>query len=135
MYSDDPARILDLATALEKNGQGAAAIEKYRKVVELLPTSWKAHSSLATLLAESGNVEGAIRHFELAGKIQPDFLNFVNLFTLYLDLGKYEKATQLMPQILETSRQSNSPEEHERLEQELKRVEAQIRMQSTTRPF
>ena len=135
MHPDDPARTLDLATALEKNGQVARAIEKYRKAIELLPTSWKAHSSLATLLAESGNVEGAIRHFELAGEIQPDFLNSVNLFTLYLAVGKYERATQLMPQILQASRESNSPEEHQRLEQELKRVEAQIRMQSTTRPF
>lgn len=136
LYPDNPARILDLATALEKNGQGSKAIEKYLKVVELLPTSWKAHSSLATLLAESGNAEEAIHHFELAGEIQPDFMNSVNLLTLYLHLGKFEKATQLMPVILKTSRALNSPEEHERIELELQKVAAEIRRQTARRlPF
>ncbi len=130
MYPDNPARILDLATALEKNGQGSKAIEMYRKVVDLLPTSWKAHSSLATLLAESGKVEEAIHHFELADEIQPDFLNSVNLLTLYLHLGRFEEVTQLMPQILKTSRELNSPEDHERLERELRQVEAEIRRQA-----
>lgn len=133
IHPGDPITIFNLAAALEKNGQNLQAIEEYQKYVDLQPKSWKAQSSLATLLAESGRPEEAIHHFELASEIQPDFMNYANLLTLYLQAGLSEKIIQIIPLVLKASREEHSPEEHERVELQLKKMESQIRNHPTLR--
>lgn len=136
LYPRNPVRVLDLAHALEKNGAALEAMEKYREVIQLLPDSWQAHSSLATLLAESGQVTEAIHHFQVACQLEPDFMNSINLLMLYLHTNQHEKATQLIPQVLEASRKENVAEEHQRIESEMRQLESQLNAPSRSQlPF
>ncbi len=79
MFPEKTSWTLLLALALEKNGMNPEAITKYREVIAATPNDWQPHSALATLLAENGKVDESIKHFEIATKLHPDFMNCMNL--------------------------------------------------------
>ena len=62
----------DVAVLYMTAGRTAAAIEHYRRSLDLDPESATAHYNLATLLAASGGVDEAIAHFQRAVELRPD---------------------------------------------------------------
>lgn len=127
MAPENTHRLQDLAMALEKNGLHAEAIERYREVLQRLPSNWLSHSALATLLAESGQTEKAILHFEKAIEIHPDFMNCYNLLTLYSHTQQLEKVTQLIPLVRKAALKELTPSEQGQVEQDILRIETQLR--------
>ena len=61
--------LLDEATALEKSGDRAGAIEKYEEAIKENPESFSAEVRLARLLKKAKRVDEAIPHFRSAVKL------------------------------------------------------------------
>lgn len=126
LFPNDAARTHTLAASLEKNGMFDEAIEKYREAVELSPSTWEAHSALATLLAERNRNEEALPHFEMSTELHPDFMNCMNLMTVYLNLQQPQKALAVGKLLLEAARKEKSLEEAEQIELALQQMEHEI---------
>ena len=123
---DDPVCTYNLGLAYEKNGMIDDAIREYKKVCELHPKNWEAHSSAGTLLAERNQLAEAIDHFESATEIKPDFMNCMNLMGLYLSTRQNKKAMYTTRMLLEAARNEDKPPEViQRIEQSLKQLEKQ----------
>jgi Flp pilus assembly protein TadD len=116
-----------LAVALEKNEMYAEAMAKYRETIDLSPSDWTAHSALATLLAENNQLAEAIKHFEIATELHPDYVNCVNLMTLYLNSGQEERALNVGKKLLQAARTEKSAEEVEQIQRTLQQMESSIR--------
>lgn len=129
LFPGQPRKVYMLAVAYEKNGMAAEAIQKYRETIDLYHDTWEAHGALATLLVEAGQVEEAIKHFEISVRLHEDCVNCTNLFMLYLDTFQAEKAMKIAPKLLRATRKEKSAAEAEQLERELKRLEAQLQSQ------
>jgi Flp pilus assembly protein TadD len=116
-----------LAVALEKNGMDSEAMARYRETIDLEPSNWEAHSALATLLAENNQLEEATKHFEIATELHPDYVNCVNLMTLYLNSGQEEKALKAGKQLLQAARTEKSAAEVEQIQLALQKMESSIK--------
>ncbi len=60
-----------LAISLEESGQPSAAIDAYRRAVELAPRLAEAHARLSTLLNVAGEREQAVQHLRRAAEAAP----------------------------------------------------------------
>lgn len=126
-FPNEAKRIYALAVALEKNGMYPEAIAKYRETIGLSPSNWEAHSALATLLAERSQLEEAIKHFEIATTLHPDYVNCVNLMTLYLNSGQDERALGVGKQLLQAAHAEKSAEEVKQIQLMLEKMESSIK--------
>ncbi len=126
LFPDDAARAYVLAAAYEKNGMYADAINKYQEAIQLYPKSWEAHSALATLLAENNKFGEAIVHFEIATELHPDFMNCMNLVTMYINQHQEKKALGIGKLLLEAARKEKSPGEVEQIQLGLQELESQF---------
>ncbi|MBM3953322.1 MAG: hypothetical protein FJ309_01650 [Planctomycetes bacterium] len=119
-----PAAVQALAVALEKNGRVLEAIDTYREVIRLKPDAWDAHSALATLLAENGAIGESIEHFAIATDLHPDFMNCMNLFSLYRDTNHVEAALAIAPRLVEAARRELPADEAEPILRDIARYDA-----------
>jgi Flp pilus assembly protein TadD len=81
-------REYDLATKAFANGDTAAALKHFEKVVELAPKNFSATSKLGIAYLKAGQHEKAEAMFNRARAIDPkDLNNLTNLGTLYIQQG------------------------------------------------
>lgn len=126
IYPNRVAWVYALAVALEKNGMISEAMDKYREAIELSPTSWAAHSALATLLAENNQMDESFKHFEIATERHPDFVNCMNLMSVYLNSGQVEKALSVGKQLLQAARKEKTKQEAEQIQLILQNMESSL---------
>jgi tetratricopeptide (TPR) repeat protein len=96
---------------LSEQGKSDAAIDHYRRAVELRPDYAEAHYNLGRLLVEKGHLEDAIAHYEKAAAINPrDAEAQNNLGVTLFGIGRadeaiahYQKAIQMQPDYAEAS--------------------------------
>jgi protein O-mannosyl-transferase len=127
MFPKQVAWVYAFAVALERNEMLSEAMAKYRETIELSPSSWRAHSALATLLAEHDRLDESIKHFEIATELHPDFVNCMNLMTMYLNSWQEEKALMVGKQLLQAARKEKSKEEVEQIQLSLEELASSIR--------
>jgi tetratricopeptide (TPR) repeat protein len=65
--------LADIAYDLAKKGRYEAAVDEWKKALELSPADDKAHSNLGLLLAGVGRFGEAVPHFEETLKINPEY--------------------------------------------------------------
>ena len=71
----------------------APARECYENASRLAPKDFRWIYLLAKLDQQEGRVEEAVRHFQIAGALQPSFVAVpVNLGNIYLELNRLEDA-------------------------------------------
>jgi len=95
----------DVAADLSQKRQFPAAIDAWKKALEMDPADAKAHINLGSALSESGQPEAAIMHFQKAIDLNPANASAYNaMATLLVRMGKpgeavsyYEKAIDLRP--------------------------------------
>lgn len=122
----DSTSVYNLAIAYEKNGLVDDAIREYQKSIELDPTNWETHSAVGTLLAEQNRIAEAIKHFEKATELKPDFINCMNLMGLYVNTRQNKKAIHVTEMLLNAAHaEKKSPELIERLETGLQQLKSQ----------
>ena len=63
---------VNLGTAHHRLGDAVAALQCYRRALEIDSKSVRAHANLARVVRELGEVEQAIRHWEAARRLHPD---------------------------------------------------------------
>ena len=66
MSPEDTAVQYQAGLTAQLTGNTAESIIHYRKAIELEPTAGLPHGNLGVALEDSGDLEGAIRHFRLA---------------------------------------------------------------------
>jgi tetratricopeptide (TPR) repeat protein len=101
----------NLGSVLSEQGKSDAAIDHYRRAVELRPDYAEAHYNLGRLLVEKGHLEDAIAHYEKAAAINPrDAEAQNNLGVTLFGIGRadeaiahYQKAIQMQPDYAEAS--------------------------------
>jgi tetratricopeptide (TPR) repeat protein len=101
----------NLGIVLSEQGKSDAAIDHYRRAVELRPDYAEAHYNLGRLLVEKGHLEDAIAHYEKAAAINPrDAEAQNNLGVTLFGIGRadeaiahYQKAIQMQPDYAEAS--------------------------------
>ena len=69
---------INLGNALLKTGQTGAAIEEYRKTLDLPFDHAESHYSIASALRQKGDVEAAIIQYRKALELRPDYANAHN---------------------------------------------------------
>lgn len=120
---NDPDCSYNLAIAYEKSGKIEDAIREYKKSVDLAPEHWESHSALATLLAETNQIAEAIKHFELATELKPDFMNCMNLVRLYIHSAEDKKAMHTTELLLQAAHDEEQPQEViDQIEQSLQQL-------------
>src|SRR6267143_5764911 len=88
-----PAALNDLAYVDARNRQFAKAFEAMDRYVALLPNEPNPHDSYGELLRMAGNYEGALHHYRMALKIDPDFVTSqLGLGDTYALMGNQEQA-------------------------------------------
>src|SRR5262245_58415037 len=65
-------RLLEQALSLHRAGRLVEAEATYRKILQKYPKNFDARSLLSTLCCQRGDCEQALRHFDLALKINPN---------------------------------------------------------------
>lgn len=74
----------------------------YKKILTYSPKSFKAHFNLGLVYEQEGKLEEAIKQYNIARQIQPDyFLIHNNLGNLYVTMGKFDLAEKEFIQSLE----------------------------------
>jgi tetratricopeptide (TPR) repeat protein len=73
-------RLFDVASDLTAKGQLEAAIEAWKKVLELDPRNAKAHNNLGNALMWQGNLAEGTAHLQNAREIDPEFNDVQNDF-------------------------------------------------------
>jgi protein O-mannosyl-transferase len=129
---EDPVAAYNLAVAMEKNGRYFEAINAYRDAIRLAPKHDEAHASLATLLAEHDQMAEAVKHFEIATEVKPDFINCMNLTSVYLNTGQHKKAYFTIQKLLVAARQERTPEVVEHVERAMHEMERQLQLRDAT---
>lgn len=98
------ARTLLGYVELEVRGDVAAAIQEYRKVIELRPNSPEAHVNLAVAQKKQGDLEAAVVSLNKALEIKAD--NVGALTTrggIFAELGRWSEARRDFEQALKTN--------------------------------
>lgn len=81
-----------------------AAIENYRRSIELYPTA-EAHTFLGWAYSFQGKIDEAIRECEIAIQIDPDFGNPYNDIGVYMmEKGDYDEAIPWLLKAMEAKR-------------------------------
>ncbi len=83
-----------LATEYKKNSQLQKVVEIYTEALKTNSNNASLHTSLGTILLESGRVDEAIEEFNKALKIQPDAITYGNLGNALLSKNKFEDAME-----------------------------------------
>jgi tetratricopeptide (TPR) repeat protein len=99
-FGQDPATVTPQvqtlyseATAAEKNGDHAMAIQKYQDIIKLSPGLARAYNNLGRLYFNQGNYPAAIKVLEKGLAIDPEmYPAYVILGASYSQSGEYKKA-------------------------------------------
>ena len=83
-----------LATILVETEQYDAAISHYLEAIRINPRYFEAHVNLANILKdEKNNLELALKHFEIATSLQPNFLeSYYSIGQAWFELDEVERA-------------------------------------------
>ena len=100
-----PAALNDIAYVYARNRQFDKAFKAMDRYVAVLPNEPNPHDSYGELLRMAGNFEGALHHYRMALKIDPDFVTSqLGLGDTYALMGnqqqariEYDKAIQKAP--------------------------------------
>lgn len=101
----DPDKVhLNLGLLYGSQGRDDEAIASLRKAVEIEPKFYRAHFELASLLDRSGNLDEAVREYEVAeAGFRNDGTFHYRLGMAYLRLGREEEARVHLSRVLELS--------------------------------
>ena len=81
--------------ALSDNGQVDAAIESYRKALEIDPIFLEARNNLGVALAQQGHYQEAIDQYRQALRLKPDYADaHSNLGSALTKTGQFDEATK-----------------------------------------
>ncbi|MEO5928290.1 MAG: tetratricopeptide repeat protein [Candidatus Kapaibacterium sp.] len=95
---EEARRYFQQAYTLQMKGNLDAAIDLYRKSIELHPTA-EAHTFLGWSYSHKGDLRKAIEQCKIAIDLDPDFGNPYNDIGAYLiRLGKFEEAVEWLQQ-------------------------------------
>jgi eukaryotic-like serine/threonine-protein kinase len=93
--ADDPSRgeaLLTIGIIRWQFGELPAAARAFEDAIARTPQLAEAHEYLAQMLAESGHVDAALRHLDIAGAIDPDSRNVMAERLRILELmGEHER--------------------------------------------
>lgn len=85
--------LMQAGAAAEQHGDWKAAIEDFRKVIQLEPGSAEAHSGLGAALAGSGQLDAAVAEDQRALELAPkDLRTRMNLASAYFKQGDLSRA-------------------------------------------
>lgn len=129
---EDPICAYNLGVAFEKNGRAFEAMDAYRDVIKLMPMHGEAHANLATLLAEHHQMAEAGKHFAIATEIKPDYINCMNLMSVYVNTGQHEEAYSAAQKLLVAARNERTPEVVERVERVVREMDRRLRLADAT---
>ena len=88
-----PAALNDIAYVYARNRQFEKAFEAMDRYVAVLPTEPNPHDSYGELLRMAGNFDGALHHYRMALKIDPEFVTSqLGLGDTYALMGNQEQA-------------------------------------------
>jgi tetratricopeptide (TPR) repeat protein len=93
---------VDVKQLLEK-GNARAARSQLQQLLEIHPRYALAHNDLGVLCYQAGEKEKALRHYEEAGRLQPDNHTFQKNLAdfFYMEQGRIKDAMQIYVRILE----------------------------------
>jgi len=107
---EDPARLEQAEFFFQEgyrhqmNGNLDAAVEHYRRSIELYPTA-EAHTFLGWVYSFQGKIDKAIQECEIAIQVDPDFGNPYNDIAVYLmEKGEYDEAIPWLTKAMEAKR-------------------------------
>lgn len=87
-----------------------AAMDAYRRTIELAPNHIPAHLNLARLLVSAGDLENAAEHYEVVLTLQPDnFISLGNLSNIRNQLRQFALADALFDRAIQAS---SLPQDH-----------------------
>jgi tetratricopeptide (TPR) repeat protein len=87
---------------MNNSGQVDAAIEHFRKAIDLYPDAANAHSNLGAALRLKDDLTGALHHLEIARKLAPALpAVHLNLGGVYYDAQRYVESRQAFERLLE----------------------------------
>ncbi|PYX63312.1 MAG: hypothetical protein DMG74_17560 [Acidobacteria bacterium] len=88
-----PAALNDIAYVYARNRQFEKAFEAMDRYVAVLPTEPNPHDSYGELLRMAGNFDGALHHYRMALKIDPEFVSSqLGLGDTYALMGNQQQA-------------------------------------------
>ena len=92
----------NLGYVLAAQGQTAAAVEHYRKSLEIYPYYPQANNNLGVVLLDEGRLDEAFKYLHRAIESQPDFADaYNNLGNLFAAQGKNSKAIEYYQKAIE----------------------------------
>jgi tetratricopeptide (TPR) repeat protein len=100
--ASDLYRIIDNALALQQAGDNAAALEEWKKALDIDPNDARANNGIAIALSVSGDSDGAIAYLRKATQINSDF--FEAYYNLGLELAKKNRVNEAIDAWLNTVR-------------------------------
>src|SRR5262245_47336497 len=98
----DPAKYMDLGTALAKKGQLNEAIKNFQNALAFNPGISLAHYNLANALAVQSHFQEAVAHLEEALRLKPNYAEaYVTLGKVFAGQDQIDKAIGLFRQALQ----------------------------------
>jgi tetratricopeptide (TPR) repeat protein len=91
----------NLAIALGRQKKYEEAVEHLAKVLQLNPTYPEAHNKMGLALMAVGKNDEAIKYLNEGLKISKDQETYANLGSAYIQVGKYELATENLTKAIE----------------------------------
>ena len=100
--ADSIQELLDRGNQQIAQGDWGAAEETYGEVVEMDAGDVLAHSALAYIYAQQGQLDDAVAEAETVIELEPDdYANYANLATIYQQKGEADRATSAAEKAVE----------------------------------
>jgi tetratricopeptide (TPR) repeat protein len=105
--SDNLDALRGLAQNLLNDGQTAAALEKYKLIVDADPQDAQTYMRIAEIYRKDGRFDEALDMLKKAQAVVPDSLELpYNLAVVYEGLGRYEDAIQTLQTLIQRNQQA-----------------------------
>ena len=77
---DDAAQVLNFGNQLVKEGKARAAIEVYKRVLQLTPDDEEVHFSLGYAYSRNNQLDEAVREYNESLRLFPDYAEAIEIF-------------------------------------------------------
>jgi serine/threonine-protein kinase len=91
----------ELGTFRVRQGDFEGAIEPLRRALGYVPENYQIHGNLGTAFYQLGRLDEAAQYYLLSAQIQPNYVAFANLGSIYLSQEEYKKAAEKYEAALE----------------------------------